>query len=73
MEKNYILFPASSYGLKLEKLLKAKNIKYTISPTPRSLSKSCGISIMYNKTDEKTIKSIVDENTIEIIGFYTID
>ena len=73
MEKNYILFPNYSQGLKLEELLKENNIKYVISPTPRKLSSSCGISIMYKKEDERTIESIIKENLIEIKGLFTLD
>lgn len=72
MERNYILFYTYSHGLKLEAILKENNIKYTISPTPRKLSTSCGISIMYKKEDEEKIKDIVKNNEIEVKGFYTI-
>lgn len=73
MEKNYILFPNYSQGLKLESLLKANKIKYVISPTPRKLSSCCGISIMYNKVDEESIKALIEENSIEIKGLYTLE
>ncbi len=73
MAKHYILFPNYSQGLKLESLLKQKDIKYVISPTPRQLSSSCGISIMYNKEDEEVIKDIVEKSKVEIKGLFTID
>lgn len=73
MEKNYILFPNYSQGLKLESLLKSNNIKYVISPTPRKLSTCCGISIMYKKEDEDRIKKIIENNSIEVSGFYTLE
>ncbi|QQY79277.1 uncharacterized protein DUF3343 [Keratinibaculum paraultunense] len=73
MAKHYILFPNYSQGLKLEVLLKQNNIKYVISPTPRKLSTSCGISIMYNKKDEEVIKDIIDKNSVEIKGLFTIE
>lgn len=73
MAKHYILFPNYSQGLKLESLLKQKDIKYVISPTPRQLSSSCGISIMYNKEDENAIKNIIRGSSVKINGFFTID
>ncbi|NLV75969.1 MAG: DUF3343 domain-containing protein [Tissierellia bacterium] len=73
MAKHYILFPNYSQGLKLESLLKQKDIKYVISPTPRQLSSSCGISIMYNKEDENAIKNIIIGSSVKINGFFTID
>ena len=72
MERNYILFNNHTNGLKLESFLKKNSIKYTISPTPRKLSTSCGISVMYKKEDEQKIKEIVKDNDIEVKGFYTI-
>lgn len=72
MERNYILFNSHSHGLELESFLKKNNINYTISPTPRKLSTSCGISIMYKKEDEEKIKKIIEENKIETKGFHTI-
>jgi len=73
LAKHYILFPNYSQGLKLESLLKQKDIKYVISPTPRQLSSSCGISIMYNKEDENAIKNIIIGSSVKINGFFTID
>ncbi|MBZ2174431.1 DUF3343 domain-containing protein [Schnuerera sp. xch1] len=73
MEKNYILFPNYSQGLKLESFLNDNNIKYVISPTPRKLSTCCGISIMYNKKDEDDIKAIIKNNSVEIKGLYTLE
>lgn len=72
MEKNYILFKSYNQGLALESLLKKSKIKYTISPTPRQLSVCCGMSIMYEKKDEENIKKIVQDNNIEVLGFYTL-
>lgn len=73
MGKHYILFPNYSQGLKLESYLKESGIKYVISPTPRKLSTSCGISIMYEKEDEEKIESIIEKNSIEIKGLFTLD
>ncbi|NLX63122.1 MAG: DUF3343 domain-containing protein [Tissierellia bacterium] len=73
MEKNYILFPNHSQGLKLEAVLKANKIKYVISPTPRKLSSCCGISIMYRKEDEERIKTLIEENSVEVTGLYTLE
>ncbi|MFD3158385.1 DUF3343 domain-containing protein [Haloimpatiens sp. FM7330] len=70
--KHYILFHNHTNGIKLESLLKKEKIKYIISPTPRQLSASCGISIIYNEKDEEKIKKIIKENHIETAGFHTI-
>lgn len=71
-ERFYILFPSHTEGMKLEAILKKKNIKYTIVPTPRQLSVSCGISIMYNKEDGDKISKLIDDNNVSIIGMKSV-
>ena len=69
----YVLFPNVNEGLMLEKKLKENSIKYTIVPTPRELSKCCGISIKYFFEDEEGIKRIVEENKIKVVGFHCLE
>lgn len=71
--KHYILFPSYNSGLLLESKLKKSGIKYTIAPAPRQLSSCCGISIMYSKEDEDKIKEIIQQNSIEVSGFHSIE
>lgn len=70
--RHYILFPSHTEGVKLENALKKEKIKHTIVPTPRELSASCGISIMYNKEDEEKIKNLVDSNNVKTSGFHCV-
>lgn len=71
--RHYILFPSHTEGVKLESALKKDNIKHTIVPTPRELSASCGIAIMYNKEDEEKIKELVDNNNVKTLGFHYVN
>lgn len=71
--KYYILFPSYNVGLKLEAKLKKEKIMYTIAPAPRQLSTCCGMSIIYNKEDEEKIKEVIHENSIEVLGFYSLE
>ena len=71
--KNYVLFPSYNYGMALEELLRKEKIKYTIVPTPRELSVSCGICIQYEKIDEDRIMALVEENKIKVSGFKSIE
>ncbi|HWR60964.1 MAG TPA: DUF3343 domain-containing protein [Clostridia bacterium] len=68
----YILFPNVTEGLKLEKLLKEDGIRYTIVPTPRELSKCCGISIKYEYEDESPIKQLAEEHGVRVEGFRSL-
>ena len=71
-ERFYILFPSYTEGMKLETILKKNSIKYTIVPTPRQLSASCGISLMYNNEDEDKIIKIIEENNVNILGMKSL-
>lgn len=69
----YVLFPSHTEGMKLEGLLKKEKIKYTIVPTPRELSASCGISIMYDIQDEEKIKCIINNNSVNTLGLHSVN
>ena len=69
----FVLFPNVTEAMALEKRLKEKQLKHTIAPTPRELSKCCGISIKYVLEDEAGIKQVVEEHRIKVEGFYSID
>lgn len=69
----YILFPSHTEGIKLESVLKKDKIKYTIVPTPRELSASCGISIMYNKEDEEKIKGLIYIHNVKTSGLHSVN
>ena len=63
----YVLFPNHHMGLRLKAKLDARDIKAKISPTPRELSKSCGISLIVAEADIPLIEQIRVENGIEIL------
>lgn len=70
----YVLFPSHSDGLALEKVLKESNIKYTIVPTPRALSKCCGISLKINPKDKDIVEQLLKNNpSISYEGIYTLE
>ena len=66
--KFYILFPSHTEAMRMEDIFKKQSIKYTIVKTPKELSETCDISIMYNKKDEGKIKILIEMNGINIGG-----
>lgn len=73
MIKYYVLFGSTNDGLAFEKVLKENNLKYTIVPTPRILSKCCGISIMVNEELLDEIKLLMNEKNLKNEGLYKIN
>ena len=55
--QHYVLFPNHDNGMRLYKELKALGVRAVISPTPRTASKCCGISLMVEEEDLDTIQS----------------
>ncbi len=69
----YVLFNNHENGLKLNSLLKENSLKSTISPTPRSLSRCCGISLIVEEDELEDVKRVVKENDIEIIAIESLE
>lgn len=70
----FILFPSHSDGLALEKVLKTNRVSYTIVPTPRALSKCCGISIRIETGDIPFVEDLVKNNSlISIEGIHKLE
>lgn len=69
----YILFKNHTDGLKVDKALKNANIKHAISPTPRELSLSCGISIKIEQTDLTQINNILDIENLNYLEIKSVE
>ena len=69
----YVLFNNHENGLKLHKILRANGLKATISPTPRVLTKCCGVSLIIDKEEIETIRKLIQENSIEILSIESIE
>ena len=68
MEKvYYVLFNNHTNGLKLHQVLWSKGLTATISPTPRSLSKCCGVSLIVDEAELEEVREAIRENDIEIL------
>ncbi|MGM0378422.1 MAG: DUF3343 domain-containing protein [Bacillota bacterium] len=64
MKYYYILFENHIDGMELEKALKNRNIDFIISPTPRELSSSCGISIRIDLELKNKVKEVINEENL---------
>ena len=65
--KYCISFESISNGLKAEKILKKKNIKFKSIPVPDDILKSCGVALVVE--DYKEILEILKEENIDIEVF----
>jgi len=70
---HYVLFHSVHHGLRLEKKLKSLAVPFTMVPTPRELSKCCGVAIRYEKTGESSILKAIEEEGILVAGLHSLE
>lgn len=64
--QHYVLFPNHDNAMRLYKELKNLGVRAVIAPTPRSVSKCCGVSLMVEEKDLDAIRTCIEEYQIEI-------
>lgn len=64
----YVLFPNHDNAMRLYNALSNQNISAKIAPTPRALSKCCGVSLLVNESDIKAIEDCISNQKIEVLG-----
>lgn len=74
MENYYIVtFKNTHDAISGESVLKKKNIKIEVMPTPTVITKSCGICIKFNGDNIDQIKDFIKEGSINIKNVYIKD
>ena len=71
--QHYVLFPNHDNGMRLYKELKALGVRAVISPTPRTSSNCCGISLLVEEEDLDTIQSCAKDRGIEILKIAAVE
>jgi hypothetical protein len=68
MQYSVVLFHSTTGALQAEKRLKGKGIATKLIPVPRQLSSDCGVCLRFEQKDEPEVKSVLEEERIEIQG-----
>jgi len=69
----YVLFRDHTTGMELYNGLKELGIRAVIAPTPRSLSRCCGISLMVLEEDVDVIREYVSAHQIPVLDIAWLD
>ena len=67
----YVLFENHTQGLLLDSLLREAGLHATIVPTPRALSKSCGVALALQADEVADVRALIEREGaafIEIAG-----
>ena len=67
---SYIVFPSTHEAIRAEKILQSHGTVFTIVPTPRSITASCGISVRFDPAKEKFFRQLLDEQEVQIDGIH---
>jgi hypothetical protein len=68
MQYSVVLFHSITGALQAEKRLKGKGIATKLIPVPRQLSSDCGVCLRFEQKDEPEVRSVLEEERIEIQG-----
>ncbi|TDO90124.1 uncharacterized protein DUF3343 [Halanaerobium saccharolyticum] len=66
-------FYSTHLALKFERELKNNEINIKVTPVPRQISSSCGLSGRINTQDFEKVKKVCSENDIEYEDIYQIN
>ncbi|WP_099189714.1 DUF3343 domain-containing protein [Tepidibacter mesophilus] len=67
-----ISFNSTHHAIRFEKRLKELELNIKTIPTPREVTSSCGLSIMFQKDNIDTIKNNIDDLKIDYYGVFNI-
>jgi len=69
-ERCYAVLFSIHFVVKAEKLLEEKGILYELTPIPRAIGSSCGMALDFPCSEAETLRGVLNEADIEIIGLY---
>ncbi|HLS52678.1 MAG TPA: DUF3343 domain-containing protein [Tissierellaceae bacterium] len=69
-EYGLITFKTTHFALEAERLFKNEHITCKTIPTPREVSHSCGLSLLFMMDDLARVQAIIDKGQITIDGLF---
>ncbi|HLR21696.1 MAG TPA: DUF3343 domain-containing protein [Tissierellaceae bacterium] len=69
-ENGLITFESTSLALQGEAVFKQENIDFKTIPTPREVSHSCGLALLFDSDDIDKVKDVIEKGKINIDSLY---
>lgn len=63
-------FKSTNFALQGEQVLKSENLAFKTIPTPRDVSTSCGLSLLFLIDEIDRVKDLINMGKIKIDGMY---
>ncbi|NLW39638.1 MAG: DUF3343 domain-containing protein [Tissierellia bacterium] len=70
IEFGVITFKSTHYAIQGDIAFKEQNINYRTIPTPREITRSCGLAIKFDLEDIDLVKDIIEKNKLTIDGIF---
>lgn len=65
-----ITFKSTNFALQGEEILKDNDLTFKTIPTPRDVSTSCGLSLLFLEEDIDKVKKLIDQEILKIDSMY---
>jgi len=72
IEFGVITFNSTHYAIKADSVFNRESINFRTIPTPREITRSCGLAIKFNLEDMDKIEDVIRKNNLEVNGIYKI-
>ena len=69
-EYGLITFKSTQFALQGEALFKEEEIIFKTIPTPREVSHSCGLALLFAIDDLENVKELIEDKKIEVENLY---
>lgn len=69
-EYGVVTFNSTHHAISGEKIFKDNNIVFKTIPTPREITLSCGLSILFSLEDLLKVKELCNSNVLSVKGVY---
>lgn len=70
-EYGLLTFKSTHLALQGERIFKERDIVFKTIPTPREVSHSCGLALLFISDDIEKVKEMVKEGILDIDGLYS--
>lgn len=70
LEQCVVTFESTHHAIKGEKILNENKIENRMIPTPRAITRSCGLSAKFDLKDFQEAKALLRENEVAVTGIY---
>lgn len=67
-----ISFDTTNFAMMAEKCFSEEHFEKMVIPTPRTISNSCGISLLINDDDVEKAKKLIIEKELKIKGIFVV-